>query len=1020
MPSAGGPPAKSTYKCLVPDCNILIRGDRLKEHYTSKVDFELLSSIKSLDKSLATAKIDEIQNLDNRKHTSYFYDNKKFSPHDIPNYKSHKRPLEKRLNLFERCKSARGPVRPDEDVSQNVSNESVNLTQDDQSNQPSSSGITAQDMSIDDSDLPLTESLESSELRDDLSTENLETESHTSQISEHFSQTNQVNVASQIEPENTTNLQERSIAPEIDKENVEQSVENEPSLKEKILSALKDIIDSDELDSVTDTLAAKISSKMKQLEDESQQQENQPVSSWTKVGSCEMCQNCVRYGSSEDVPQKLKSFHKGTFGLVSLNQSAFHVKQHKVRHEQTELHMWCYLKSEKVKKDEIDSEMLSENAGLKIVRNAILCLKKSWSSEDFQALNDKDDLTDEIHGKNATKNDSRAEFFALRNIAFDKATQKVKALFQQINFFGLSLDKVTTNRNSYTVLVTYFFWDGIIYVVLNALIKMTSSDYDSSGTADMILKCLQDTLGLSLTEIGAKLVHVSFDAVYADQDQRIRGGGSLSLAATVSQKLGLEEKAITGNIDGAHNLQSTWGDVIKDSPSIMSTINILFDAMKLFHLGKAGTIFLERAQEMEHLVLTNKSHQTTRFVSATLRGATTGLRNLPTIYKILAEDYEAAALAGKNTEAKELDKAMSPLRDTENIAFIIGLIQLLEIYTRVSLANQHLLWFPTQVWNEINEAKLEIQKLSESWEWEEKELHISGIGSPAKHVKNLQKGKFIPYVPINSVRRTPLKERLEIGRSSNFFDEEDQMVASFAGEIDLVGEFDKIENKVKQKLQKISSNLLKRWNERQTETPLQIAAISAFGSPVEYDKTSETGVLEMQGHIQEVLLCLPLYQRQQFDALEATGGYIEWNNFFTANKDLKINEVWKKWIQQLNTEQSKEYSMFINLFQNIQIRSMSEAICETIGSMMVAHGAKGRYLQPKFFSQELYLRFNLGPLHMLTDFCKEIVTERKKEYVRKNDLKKTFHKSVSEESAALRTYRLEQEGKARLPPNVWK
>ena len=45
------------------------------------------------------------------------------------------------------------------------------------------------------------------------------------------------------------------------------------------------------------------------------------------------------------------------------------------------------------------------------------------------------------------------------------------------------------------------------------------------------------------------------------------------------------------------------------------------------------------------------------------------------------------------------------------------------------------------------------------------------------------------------------------------------------------------------------------------------------------------------------------------------------------------------------------------------IRSTSEAICETVGSMMAQHGAKNHSLQPKNFNIEMYLRFNLPTLH---------------------------------------------------------
>ena len=47
------------------------------------------------------------------------------------------------------------------------------------------------------------------------------------------------------------------------------------------------------------------------------------------------------------------------------------------------------------------------------------------------------------------------------------------------------------------------------------------------------------------------------------------------------------------------------------------------------------------------------------------------------------------------------------------------------------------------------------------------------------------------------------------------------------------------------------------------------------------------------------------------------------------------------------------------------IRVTSEAICETAGSMMNQHCGKNRFLQPENFNIEMYLQFNLGPLHLL-------------------------------------------------------
>ena len=60
-------------------------------------------------------------------------------------------------------------------------------------------------------------------------------------------------------------------------------------------------------------------------------------------------------------------------------------------------------------------------------------------------------------------------------------------------------------------------------------------------------------------------------------------------------------------------------------------------------------------------------------------------------------------------------------------------------------------------------------------------------------------------------------------------------------------------------------------------------------------------------------------------------------------------------------------------FSVLMIRVTSEAISETAGSMMNQHCGKNRFLQPENFNIEMYLKLNLGPLHLLDNFVKEIL-----------------------------------------------
>ena len=56
---------------------------------------------------------------------------------------------------------------------------------------------------------------------------------------------------------------------------------------------------------------------------------------------------------------------------------------------------------------------------------------------------------------------------------------------------------------------------------------------------------------------------------------------------------------------------------------------------------------------------------------------------------------------------------------------------------------------------------------------------------------------------------------------------------------------------------------------------------------------------------------------------------------------------------------------FQKLWENVMLRSTCEPQCESIGSIMNQHCGKNRHLEPEYFSMELVLRVNLGPLDVL-------------------------------------------------------
>ena len=87
------------------------------------------------------------------------------------------------------------------------------------------------------------------------------------------------------------------------------------------------------------------------------------------------------------------------------------------RHEKSDLHKWCVVEAEKESRERLDHREKNLKIGEKIARNTIFCLKRGMSPRDFIALNEKDDLDDELDV--ATKNDSRKKFKRIRNYVKD-------------------------------------------------------------------------------------------------------------------------------------------------------------------------------------------------------------------------------------------------------------------------------------------------------------------------------------------------------------------------------------------------------------------------------------------------------------------------------------------------------------------------------------------------------------------------------------------------------------------------
>ena len=142
-------------------------------------------------------------------------------------------------------------------------------------------------------------------------------------------------------------------------------------------------------------------------------------------GNVMKCKPCVNYVTSSNVPKHLRKFYRGKpLGIIKKKgfNNRFTTKSMN-RHVNSPIHKWAVkeYRSYKVQKKKHDEDTFE--AAKNIVRNALFCFKDpEKSSIDFIKMNDLDNLKGL---KNATVNDGRQNYFALRNMVYEKMLVKI-------------------------------------------------------------------------------------------------------------------------------------------------------------------------------------------------------------------------------------------------------------------------------------------------------------------------------------------------------------------------------------------------------------------------------------------------------------------------------------------------------------------------------------------------------------------------------------------------------------------
>ena len=253
------------------------------------------------------------------------------------------------------------------------------------------------------------------------------------------------------------------------------------------------------------------------------------------------------------------------------------------------------------------------------------------------------------------------------------------------------------------------------------------------------------------------------------------------------------------------------------------------------------------------------------------------------------------------------------------------------------------------------------------------------------------------------------------------------------GEIPVENFGDDEELEVILKLQNWCRDLVSNWKERLRTPPLMEKAKDALNLNYSWyipgdDESEDRAKTDLTAVIAE----LHEDQKDFFENKDSAllVGYVYFIQLVKENKhnNPKITQeecfklYWEKYNLDING------AIFIKLYQYIQLKSYSEAICETIGSIMNIARGKGRNLEPVNFSKEVFCRVNLPPLHILKqrfipEIVEQLVDQDGKLFFRKRDgTSKSWLQRLkyTEVSSSLENFRKKEEKQSKLPCELFK
>ena len=208
----------------------------------------------------------------------------------------------------------------------------------------------------------------------------------------------------------------------------------------------------------------------------------------------------------------------------------------------------------------------------------------------------------------------------------------------------------------------------------------------------------------------------------------------------------------------------------------------------------------------------------------------------------------------------------------------------------------------------------------------------------------MNSSEYKPFVPSGSIRKnkdkiTDFEAILAENENLTFeelFDEERQHILELAGSVLIQNVSQTTLTKVERQLMSIAKDIIQGWNQRQTKTVLHEKMIKTFGK-IHSNNDPETHYKNMLGLLKEFIDSLPSSQSDYFDSNRCFEGFLNWNSSwkkFSSRYSHKlpieiVHTAYESWC----IETKGNHTEFKELWENCMIRSFSEAVCETVGSV---------------------------------------------------------------------------------------